>query len=502
MSETLASHLTALKPEIWLTGTILVMLVLDLLVGKRSARTVGVFGLIGIGGAMWALMNQSSVPVRAFGLISIDTYSIFFRALIISATGIVMLHGMVFRGIEDETRAEFGPMLVGAALGACLLVSTDNLIMLLVGMELLSLCSYVMAGWQKKERRSAEAGLKYLVYGAMASGLMLFGFSLLYGLSGSMWMPEIALAVSEAWSLGDAGQHMIVVIASTLVFVGFGFKISAFPFHFWAPDVYEGSPTPVTSMLAVASKTAGFGVLIRFVDTVYLDLTIAEDWLGRFGYVIAVLAAITMTYGNVTAVKQNNIKRLLAYSSIAHAGYLLMGVAVMTTATVDNRAAVGIGMESILFYLVSYYIATLGAFGCAMAFANRFGAETLEDYEGLGWSSPWIGACFIIFLTSLVGLPPAIGLIGKWLLFKATLSVGLDWLAVIAALNAAVALFYYFKIARALFLRGDTDYQEGLASKGVIPGLAHLSLIVLAIFTVYFGLMWDGIMEWVSEAVM
>lgn len=502
MSDTLALHLTALEPEMWLTGTILAMLVLDLFVGHRSPRAVGVLGLVGIVGAMWALLNQSSMPVRAFGLLSIDTYAIFFRALIISATGLVMLQGIVFRGLEDDTRAEFGPMLVGAALGACLLVSTDNLIMLLVGMELLSLCSYVMAGWQKRERRSAEAGMKYLVYGAMASGLMLFGFSLLYGISGSMWMPEIAVAVSELWASGEVAMRTVVVVASTLVFVGFGFKISAFPFHFWAPDVYEGSPTPVTTMLAVASKTAGFGVLVRFVDTVYLDLTIAEDWLARFGYLIAVLAAITMTYGNITAVKQTNVKRLLAYSSIAHAGYILMGVAVMTTATAADRGNVATGMESILFYLVSYYIATIGAFGCAMAFANRFGAETLEDYEGLGWSSPWIGACLVVFLTSLIGLPPAVGLIGKWLLFKATLDAGIDWLALVAALNAAVALYYYFKIARALFLRGDSTYQEGLANKGVIPALANFSLLALAFFTLYFGLMWNGLMEWVSESVL
>jgi NADH-quinone oxidoreductase subunit N len=367
-------------------------------------------------------------------------------------------------------------------------------------MEMLSHPSYLLAGWQRKERRSSEAALKYLVYGAVASALMVFGFSLLYGLSGSLWMGDVAARVAAVWDGGDPAPRAAVAFSMVLVFVGFGFKIAAFPFHFWAPDVYEGSPTPVTTLLAVASKAAGFGLLVRFVDGVFLHTASSADWLSRFSWVIAVLAAVTMTYGNVTAVVQRNVKRLLAYSSISHAGYLLMGVAVMTADPGGAHAA--LGMDALLFYLVTYYLATLGAFACVMAIANRFGAEDTDDYRGLGWSAPWVGGALVLFLVSLTGLPPTAGFIGKWMLFRAALDGGLAWLAVVAALNAVVALFYYFKIARALFLRGDTEPVPGLRARGVMPSLALVSILALAAATLWFGLAFDGLSGWVGASLL
>ena len=498
MTPELLADLSALAPEIWITVAIVVTVIADLIVGARGRAVVGVLGLAGVGMALWALAHPpEGAPAEVFGLIQTDGYARFFRALIMSGTGIVILHGLVFRGMEESTRNEFVPMLLGTALGGSLLVSTDHLVMLLLSLELLSLNSYLLAGWQRKERRSSEAALKYLVYGALASALMVFGFSLLYGLSGSLRLPVIGVGVAEAWN-GGLEQQTVVVLGTVLAFVGFGFKIAAFPFHFWAPDVYEGAPTPVTTFLAVASKAAGFGMVCRFVDGVFLGDALNSEWLPKLSHVIAVLAAVTMTYGNITAVVQRNVKRLMAYSSIAHAGYLLMGLAVMT----NGAGTADMGLDALLFYLATYYLGTLGAFGCIMALANRFGAEELDDMQGLGWSAPFVGALLVLFLVSLTGLPPTAGFAGKLMLFRACLDSGLAWLAVVGALNAMVALFYYFKIARALYLRGDTEYVPGLANRGLLPALAHISLLVLGLATVYYGLGFDGLSSWVHGALL
>ncbi len=502
MTSEITADLVELMPEIWLTGTIIATLIVDLVFGHRYKQIVGYVALVGTLGAVNALYGTSGQPERVFGVITADGFSLFFRMVILSGTALIVLFASVFRDLASETRNEFYPMVLGAALGGCFLVSTDHLLMLVLGMELLSLCSYILAGWQKTERRSSEAALKYLVYGAMSSGLMLFGFSLLYGISGSLWMPEVALAVTEQWDLGGDGGRAVVVAASVLTFVGLGFKIAAFPFHFWAPDVYEGSPMPVTTMLAVVSKAAGIGVFVRFVDGVFLDQVVSVDWVSRLGGVVAMLAAVTMTYGNVTAVKQTNVKRLLAYSSIAHAGFLVMGIAVMLCG--DGRAYAGAGMATTLFYLGTYYFGTLGAFGCAMAIANRFGAEELDDYVGLGWSTPWIGGAFVLFLASLTGLPPTVGFAGKLVVFRAALDSGLGWLALVGALNALVSLFYYFKIARALFLRGGTEVVPGIASRGALATLAHAAVFLLAAGTLWCGVGpgLDALMTWVGRSLL
>jgi NADH-quinone oxidoreductase subunit N len=502
LSPEMLTDLTAIGPEVRLVVAIVCAIIVDLVFGRRGRVAVTVIGIVGTGFALAALFDPVvGTGERAFGVITNDGYSCFFRSLIIGGTGVLLLQTLLFRGAEDSTRNEFVPMFLGTALGACLLVNTDNLIMLLLSMELLSLNSYLLAGWQRKERRSSEAALKYLVYGAVASALMTFGFSLLYGLSGSFNMAEIGQALSQAWAADSYNAQMAVMLASILVFVGIGFKVAIVPFHFWAPDVYEGAPTPVTTFLAVASKAAGFAVLLRFIHGVYLGEAVNPDWVERLGFVVAAMSAITMTYGNVTAILQRNVKRLLAYSSIAHAGYLLMGVAVMTSGTTVD--AVEVGMDATLFYMATYYLGTLGAFGCVMSLSNRFGAEDTEDYAGLGWSAPWTSSFLVVFLVSLVGLPPTVGFVGKLWLITASVDVGLYWLAVVAVLNAVVALCYYFKIVRALFLRGDHEERvAGFKLSGVMPTLAHGSLLVLAVAVVYYCFGFDDLAGWVSSSLL
>lgn len=502
MTPEMLADLAAIGPEVRVVAAIVVAIVADLLLGQRGRTLVSLIGLAGVGLAMQALFEGTpGNGERAFGLLTNDGFGVFFRALILGGTGLVILHTLLFRGVEDSSRNEFVPMFLGTALGGCLLVNTDQLVMLLLSLELLSLNSYLLVGWQRQERRSSEAALKYLVYGAVASAVMTFGFSLLYGISGSLSLPEIGLAVSDAWNGDSRADQLVVILASVMVSAGFGFKIASVPFHFWAPDVYEGAPTPVTTFLAVASKAAGFGMLVRFVHGVYLGEALNPDWIQRLGWLLAVLAAVTMTYGNVTAVLQRNVKRLLAYSSIAHAGYLLMGVAVMASGTAED--SVRTGMDATLFYMATYYLGTLGAFGCVMALANRFGAEDTDDYAGLAWSAPWTSSFLVVFLVSLVGLPPTAGFIGKLWLFRASLDAGLYWLGVVAALNAVVALFYYFKLARALFLRGDHGTQiDGLRHRGVMPVVAHLSLAALAIATVYYCFGFDDLAHWVGSSLL
>jgi NADH-quinone oxidoreductase subunit N len=501
MTEQILADLQALRPKLWLVGGILLALIVDLVGGVRARTLTGLVALAAAVAAAATLVGAPSGAYRVFGLLALDARADVFRLLIISGTALVVLHAMVFRQLDPSTRAEFYPMLLAAALGGCLLVSTDHLLMLLLGMEMLSLPSYLLAGWQKRERRSSEAALKYLVYGALASALMVFGFSLFYGLSGSLWLRDVAFSLVSAWEFGDAWTQMTVALSCVLVLAGVGFKVAIFPFHFWEPDVYEGAPTPVTTLLAVASKAAGFGLLLRLVDGLVLsDTAVSGDWVARVTFATAAISAVTMTYGNITAVLQRNVKRLLAYSSIAHAGYLLMAVAVMTRD--PGQGFHDLGVLTLVLYLVTYYVATLGAFGCAMALANRFGAEDTEDYRGLGWSAPWTSAAFVVFLVSLTGLPPTIGFVGKWYLFNAALSSGLAWLAVVLALNTVVSLFYYFKIARALFLRGEAETEPGIVARGPLPALAYATLIALAGATLWFGLMWDGLVGWVETALV
>jgi NADH-quinone oxidoreductase subunit N len=289
-----------------------------------------------------------------------------------------------------------------------------------------------------------------------------------------------------------------ILVASMMVLMGFCYKIAAFPFHFWCPDVYEGAPTPVTTFLAVCSKAAGFGLLLRFFFLVFgSEESFAPDWGPKFAILISVLSAVTMTYGNITAMKQNNVKRLLAYSSIAHAGYLLMGVAAMLSAA--DGAPTTVGTESVIFYLVTYLIMNLGAFGFAIYISNRYGKNDIEEWTGLGWKSPYASAFMVVFLLSLTGIPPTIGFVGKFKLFWAAIDEGMYWLVICAAVNSVVSLFYYFRIAKALFLKDETETVEGELPMPA-QGMMTLTLAVLGIATVYFGVFFGMLEEWASLA--
>jgi NADH-quinone oxidoreductase subunit N len=354
--------------------------------------------------------------------------------------------------------------------------------MIFLSMELVSFTAYILTGYFKKNQRSSEAALKYLIYGAVSSGLMVYGFSLLYGLTAQTNLIKIGLELAAT----GADKSLVMMLASLFIITGFGYKIGAVPFHFWAPDVYEGAPTPITAYLSVASKAAGFALLMRFFyvaiphSTLSVSNVIGIDWLT----VLMILSVASMIYGNVVALWQKNVKRLLAYSSIAHAGYLLLGLIVMGK----------FGTHATLFYLLSYFLVNFGAFYVVILIANKTGSENLDDYKGLGKTMPIAGAALTVFLVSLVGLPPTVGFIGKLMIFSALLAKGSVylWLAFIGIMTSVISLYYYMLIPLNMYLREPQQPTGQAMNTGIVP---KVIMSVLMALTIYFGLFFTSLSD-------
>ena len=378
---------------------------------------------------------------------------------------------------------EFYTLFLCVVLGMFLMVSAHNLLMVYLSLEFVSIISVVLAAFSTESRRSSEAALKYVVFSGAASGVMLYGMSWLFGVAGSLDVGDIATALTTT----GARAAVFVGVIGTLA--GFGYKVAAAPFHMWAPDVYQGAPTPVTAFLSVAPKAAGFAMMIRFfvqalganAEVVPLDL----PW----PLVGGLLATLTMTIGNLSALGQNNIKRMLAYSSVAHAGYILMGFSVF-----DDR-----GMQAMLFYLAVYCFMNLGAFLVVIAVAERTGSERIEAFRGLGRRAPLLAGAMAIFLFSLTGLPPLAGFIGKFYLFYALLQkggLGYLLLAVVGGLNSVVALFYYARVLRAMYL------SEPEGEPVAVRPLYGATLAVLVLPTVALGLYWAPVFDLAGQSLV
>jgi NADH-quinone oxidoreductase subunit N len=486
-------HMGKVLPELLLTAVALVVLVQDLVQKGRDSRRVGYVTLVGLAATAWVLLGQwrtlGAGPIEpAFGMVTIDRFGSFFKLFTVGSLAIVTLYVLFDRRERKHGVGEYYFLLLGAAIGIFFMVSTNNLLLLMLGLELLSLASYSLAGFHKGDKRSAEAALKYIVFGGLSAGVMLYGISLLYGLTGTIDLNLMGRGGEGAVSLAEqfAVSPVPVAIAVVLVLAGFAYKVSVVPFHFWTPDVYEGAPTPVTTFLAVASKAAGFAVLLRFVGALFLVEGVPEAvtaYAGRIGLLLAILAAITMTLGNLSALRQTNLKRMLAYSSIAHAGYVLIGAAAMTEA----------GFSAAIFYLAAYYFMNLGAFGFLLFFEGVTGSEEIDSLKGLGWRYPLVSWAMVIFLVSLTGLPPTVGFYGKLLLFYEGIDAGLMWLVVIAALNSVVSLFYYFRVAKTLFLNTAPDGET--VRQPVLTGL----IAALSVFTVVTGVFNARLESWSNQ---
>ena len=488
-------QLALVAPEVALTTLALVVLVFDLVKKGRDSAQVGYVTLAGLAVVGWILLGQwrdlaaGGEGAVAFGMLTLDRFGVFFKLFTVGALGVVTLFVLADRRERKHGVGEYYFLLLGAAIGIFCMVSTQNLLLLMLGLELLSLASYSLAGFHKGDKRSGEAALKYIVFGGLSAGVMLYGISLLFGLTGTIDLGEMGRGSADGAGLAAqfAASPVPVAIAVVLVLAGFAYKVSVVPFHFWTPDVYEGAPTPVTTFLAVASKAAGFGALLRFVGALFLTEGV-EDAVARYGdrigLLLAILAAVTMTLGNLSALRQTSLKRLLAYSSIAHAGYVLMGLAAMSAA----------GFSASIFYLAAYYFMNLGAFGVLLYFEGITGKEDVDSLAGLGWRHPAASWAMVVFLVSLTGLPPTVGFYGKLLLFYEGVDAGLVWLVVIAALNSVISLFYYFRVAKALFLAKPSE-----APTRAHPLLAGL-LVLLSAATVVAGLWNAPLQSWSDQA--
>lgn len=495
-------QLRYLTPEVILTVVALAVLVWDLLLRGRDSYKVGYLTLAGLAVTAWVLVGQwrelgeagGALAEPAFGMVTLDRFGTFFKLFTVGSLAVVTLFVLFDQREKKHGVGEYYFLLLGAAIGIFFMVSTNNLLLLMLGLELLSLASYSLAGFHKGSKRSAEAALKYIVFGGLSAGVMLYGISLLYGLTGTIDLGVMGRGSLDGSAVGLAQQFAVspvpVAIAVVLVLAGFAYKVSVVPFHFWTPDVYEGAPTPVTTFLAVASKAAGFAALLRFLGALFLVEGVqaaVSAYADRIGLLLAILAAITMTLGNLGALRQENLKRMLAYSSIAHAGYALMGVAVMNEA----------GFSAAIFYLAAYYFMNLGAFGFLLYFEGVTGSEKVDSLKGLGWRFPLVSGAMVVLLVSLTGLPPTVGFYGKLLLFYEGVDAGYGWLVVVAALNSVVSLFYYFRVVKALFLTA-ADEKASLPRTVAQPVLASL-ITILAVFTLVTGLFNEPLQVWADE---
>ena len=456
------TDLWSIAPELWLAGLGLLLLVADLFVPAGRKYVVGA---IGAGGLILALIPISVMltweprTVLA-GTYVVDGFAVFFKILAVVSTALVILAAM--DGIRTRFEGEFYALLVFTALGTILMAASTDLILLALSIEFVSLSSYVLAGFLKASPKSNEAGLKYFLYGAAASATMFFGFSILFGLTGTTSLYDLPARLRNA-------PLPAVYVALAFMLAGFGFKTSIVPFHQWTPDVYEGAPTPVAAFLSVGSKAAGFAVLVR-VFLVAVDPA-RVDWR----LLMAVLAAVTMTLGNLLALPQRNIKRMLAYSSISHAGFILIALAAFRG---------DFGVPGLLIYLFGYLFTQLGAFFVAVLVGVQLGSDEIADYAGLSRRAPVSALLMAVFMLSLTGLPPTAVFIGKFYVLAAAIDNGLLWLAVVGILNSVISLYYYVGVIRAMYVMPAATERAvpEPAALQVALGLTGLGTLVIGLY--------------------
>tara|TARA_B110000444_G_scaffold2310_1_gene2087 strand:+ start:20408 stop:21898 length:1491 start_codon:yes stop_codon:yes gene_type:complete len=479
-------------PEIILVITILACLITDLFLKKSKTDLIG--WILGIGLVIVGLSvyNLSSVPPTTLFLdmIVIDPFSSYMKIIIIISTLLIIVASWANNELSKYRKGEYFTLIGIMVVGLFLMTSSIDIIMLYVSIEVVSIMSFVLAGYLKLNTRSNEAGLKYVIYGAFSSGVMLFGLSLVFGLTGS----TNYFVIQEAISSIDSSANPALIMALLMIFAGFGYKISSVPFHFWTPDVYEGAPTTITAYLSVAPKAAGFAMIIRFFHQVFSDsIALSGNAMGYtdlpWPEIIGILAVVTMTLGNLVAIQQESIKRMLAYSSIAHAGYMMLALPVLSIDAV----------ESIMIYLFVYIFMNLGAFFIVIIVKNKTGGETFDEYDGLGWKMPIVGALMTLFMLSLTGLPPTAGFVGKLYIFKTLVGAGNDflWLVVAGGINSVISLYYYFHVVKVMFLSGKRS------DKLSYPPSLMLGLIIFtAVPSLVLGLYWNPLANWVKESLV
>ena len=483
------ASLELFHPEIVLAGTVILLTILDLVVANK--RILAYVGLAGCAVAADAAVDLYGAPSALLfhGMVALDNFSLFFKVLTLAALAAAIWMSIGSREVRLVHLGEYYIVLLTCGLGMFFMASANNLLMAYLGLELVSLTSYILTGMLPHDRRSAEAALKYLIYGGVASGAMIYGMSWVFGMAGSLDYAAINAAMSQT-----EGNHTGLFMAFVFILAGFGYKMAFAPFHMWSPDVYQGAPTPFTGFLSVASNAAGAAILIRFFYPAVS--TLGQDGVWTFQAFPAIqwtdllvaLSIVTMTWGNLSALNQKNVKRLLAYSGIAHAGYVMMGLVVL-----NND-----GLNAMLFYVVVYLIMNLGAFLVVMVMANATGREDMDAYRGLAYrGAAFPAVCMAIFLFSLTGLPPLAGFIGKLLLFAAIIEGQFYVLAVAALINTVVSLYYYVRVVKTMFLEEPGPDDGPVAATASATPLLGL----LAVLTLVLGVYWGPLLDYTTASL-
>ena len=464
--------------EFVVCGWILLMLAAELIIPKTRASSLWTIALLGVFAAAAALAWAApSAQGQTFQeMFMADRFAVYFKLLFLLTAAVVILITREFRRHLSVNLGAFYMLLFTALLGMLVLASINDLLMLFIGLELLTFSLYIMAAYLKTDARSVEAGMKYLILGSVSSGFLVYGIALLYGFAGGTGFPALRTALATSGVVPLAAQAGLV-----FVLAGLGFKIAAVPFNFWVPDVYEGAPLPVVALLSVGSKMAGVVALLRVLYGVFLPLQ--ELWAP----LLAVLAAATMLYGNLAAIPQTNIKRLLGYSSIGHAGYLLMGLATASPA----------GMEAVSYYLLAYFFSNLAVFFVVTAASDPLGGDALDDYAGLSKRSPFLAAVMFVGLLSLAGVPPLAGFAGKLLVLLAAADSRQLWLVALGAVNVAISLYYYLMIVKRMYLGSPAS-----ASPIRLDPLTKVSLSALVLGILLIGVVQEPFLKQIALAAL
>ncbi len=467
-------NLALLTPEITLIGFAVLVILLDLFIERKGwLAAVSIVGLLVSAGFAVGLWNGT--PQTIFNhMLAVDNFAVFFKLLFLGIAALVILGSMDYVSKFSRFQGEYYSLILLSALGMMLMASTTELISLFVSLELVNLSLYALVSFLK-DAKSAEASLKYLLLSAVASAVLLFGMALVFGFTGKTQLGDIARAI-QAISITDMLANPALIAGIILMIAGFGFKIAMVPFHMWVPDVYEGAPTPITAYLSVGSKAAGFAIILRvFFSAFQAPSNLSLDW----GLTFAVLAAITMTLGNIIAIQQSNIKRMLGYSSIAQVGYVMVGLATVGLSPVN----VTTGQSSILFFLASYSLTNLAAFIAIIAITNRINSDQINDFAGMGKRSPAIALALTLAMFSLIGMPPAAGFMAKFYIFSSAVQQDLLWLVIIAVLNSVISAYYYLRVVKVMWMSEPTAREKIEASGAVRVALTLSSLGVL-----FFGI--------------
>ncbi len=467
-------NLGLLAPELSLAITAIVVVLLDLVTRRKGwLVAVSIAGVIVSAGFTLAAWGGSPQAILS-NMLAVDNFALFFKLLFLGIAALVTLASVDYVAKFARFQGEYYALVLLSALGMMLMAATTELISIYIALELASISLYALVGFLKDDK-STEASLKYLLLGAVASAVLLFGMALVFGFTGTTQLGGIAQAI-QGVSLATAPG---LVLGIVLLVAGFGFKIASVPFHMWVPDVYEGAPTPITAYLSVASKAAGFAVILRvFFSAFTLPAWLSMDW----GLIFAVLSAISMTVGNITAIPQTNIKRMLGYSSIAQAGYLMVGLATVGLSPVVDV----VGRSAILFFLASYSLTNLGAFIAIIAISNKLGSDLIEDYSGMIKRAPLLALALTLCLVSLIGMPPAAGFMAKFYIFSGAAQHGLLWLVIIAVLNSVVSAYYYLRVVKVMWL-GKPASEEKVPSSGALRVALFISCLGVLVLGIIPG---------------